>query len=445
MVSVGEGSLRSRWTVLNPEATLLAARRVSLSLLAALSTAAALVAPAASAQASGGPTVALSAPATATGLTTVTATGDVDPAESDAATSMALLVNGTPYGAAKACVSNGIDECPTTFTWDSTALNGSYTLQARLVTRVHPDGTLSTPVTVTAVNPAPTVTITSPKPSAVAKVALTVTAVGTVDLSQTDAPVSLQLWLDGRKYLLPQSCTVEYGTAKTCDGSFTDVPPGAPGTHTLQVTMTTGIRTATSAVVPYIAYTASKVVLNKPALVHSGKLGVVSGRVIAAPGGGPIARARVAITLAPAVGRKRTLIVHTGATGHFSLATRLLVNSTVTVTATSAPGLGGSHAVAKIGVWAPITCKADRTVVHARYDVGSCIVPRLPDNTKVSLQDLAPGAKRWHVLGAGTTVGTTIPISFQIPGRGSYRVRLVLGANKAYVATNGTPLVVKVT
>ncbi|MDX6201098.1 MAG: hypothetical protein QOJ83_598, partial [Frankiales bacterium] len=80
-----------------------AARRLTLSLLVAVSTAAALVGPVLTAAASTGPTVAITAQATATGLVTVTATGNVDPTENDTVTTMTLLVNGVPYGPSQAC------------------------------------------------------------------------------------------------------------------------------------------------------------------------------------------------------------------------------------------------------------------------------------------------------------------------------------------------------
>ncbi|MDX6209521.1 MAG: hypothetical protein QOE24_1912 [Frankiales bacterium] len=419
-----------------------AARRLTLSLLVAVSTAAALVGPVLTAAASTGPTVAITAPATATGLVTVTATGNVDPTENDTVTTMTLLVNGVPYGASQACRTNGIDQCATTFTWDSTGLNGPYTLSARLMTSKHP-ATDSAPVTVTATNPAPTVTISAPKPGAVAHGTLSVTATGSLDLSQSDTSVSLQLWVDGLKYGLPVACPLTVDVAKTCTTTFTVHASTWSGAHTVQVSVATALNSASSPVVPWFAFTATKVALSPVATVHAGKLAVIRGKAVAVNSGGPLVGARVAVTLTPAIGKKHTLVVHTGATGRFSLATKVAVNTTISAVVTATADVGTSRAAAKAGVLAPIVCKADKTVGHGHFGAGTCTATHLPDRTKVTLQ--YESNKKWHLLVAGTTAGTTIPISFQFSKPGSYPMRLVLGANKAYVVTYGTPFVVRVT
>ncbi|MDX6230679.1 MAG: hypothetical protein QOI76_4069 [Frankiales bacterium] len=418
---------------------------MTLSLLAAASTAVALVGPAGVARAAVSPTVAITAPtagATVSGLVSVSVAGNVDPAETGTARTL-LQVDGTAYGLAKACdyAAYGAN-CPTTFTWDSTGVTGSHVLQVVLTTPTHPAGSTSN-VTVTAANPAPTVTITSPKPGAVAHGTLTVTATGSVDLSQSDTSVLLQLWVDGLKYGLPVACPLTVSTAKTCSTTFTVHEPTWSGAHTAQVAVATALNSASSAVVPWFAYTATKVVLNPIATVHSGRLAVIRGRAVALNDGGPLVGARVAVTLAPAIGKRHTLIVHTGATGRFSLATKVAVNTAIRAVVTRTADLGNSLADARVRVLAPIVCKADRTVRHGRFDSGTCTVAHLPHGTKVSLQ--YQSNKRWHVLGAGTTAGTSIPISFQFSKPGSYPIRLVLGANKAYVRTSGTPFVVRVT
>lgn len=420
-----------------------AARRLTLSLLVAASSVTALVAPAAHAAVL--PTVAISAPtasASVGGLVAVSVAGNVDPTETTTAQTV-LKVDGTPYGLPQQCQTASYGAtCPTAFSWDSTGLNGPHTLQVVLTTPTDPAGATAS-VTVTAVNPAPTVTITSPKPNAVAKGTLTVEATGSVDLSQSDSTASFQLWVDDAKYGLPVSCTLVAATSKTCPVSFTVTQPTWSGAHTVKVTMVTPTSSAVSAVVPYFAYSASKVGLSRIPWTHAGKPAVIRGTVTAVTDGSPIVGAKVRLTLTPASGRAHVVTVGTGLTGHFSLATKIGLNTTVTASVVPMPAFGASRATTKIGVYAPISCKADKTVRHGRFGAGTCNVAHLPNGTKVSLQ--YESGKKWHVLGAGTTSGTSIPVSFQFGKAGKYPVRLVLGANKAYLATYGTPFVVKVT
>jgi hypothetical protein len=357
-----------------------------------------------------------------------------------------LQVDGVAYGVPKTCETAAYGaNCPTTFTWDSTGLTGSHVLHVTLSTSSTSaySASATSSVTVTAVNPAPTVTITSPKPGAIAHGTLTVSATGSVDLSQNDTPVSLQLWVDNLKYGLPAACTVVVTTAKACAATFTVHEPTWSGSHNVRVTLATSVGSAVSDLVPWFAYTATKVALSPVGIVHSGRLAVIRGRAVAVSNGGPLVGARVAVTLAPVVGKRHTLIVHTGATGRFSLATKVAVNTAIRAVVTRTADLGSSLADGKVRVLAPIVCKAAKAVGHGRFDTGSCTVAHLPSGTKVSLQ--YQSNKKWHLLGAGTTAGTTIPISFQFGKPGSYPIRLVLGANKAYAATYGTPFVVRVT
>jgi hypothetical protein len=198
-----------------------------------------------------------------------------------------------------------------------------------------------------------------------------------------------------------------------------------------------------SAVVPYFAYSASKVVLSRIPWVHAGKPAVIRGAVTAVTSGAPVVGAKVRLTLTPASGKAHVITVGTGLTGHFSLATKIGLNTAVTATVVRTPAFGSSRATTKVGVYAPIVCKADKTVRHGRFGSGTCTVAHLPDRTKVTLQ--YQSGKKWHVLGTGKNVGTSIPVSFQFGKAGSYPVRLVLGASKAYLATYGTPFTVKVT
>lgn len=388
-------------------------------------------------------TVSITSPtqgATATGILMVTVTGDaVTPTATD---SMLLLVDGAQYGAAHPCVAltAGLP-CTVSFAWDTTGVNGAHTLEAIFV---NAGTTTSAPITVTAVNPAPTVTLSAPTAGQVVKGAsLTVNALGSVDLGENDAPSTLQLLVDGVKYGLPSSCTVVNGSAKTCAATFAVPTAGLTGVHTVQVTMATTITTAVSPIVPYDVFTALKATLSKLAPVRGGRSVVISGHVRAATGGAGISGVTVKITLSPTVGKRRSLTVHTGGTGGFSVATKLAVGTAISASVAKTSDRGTAYALIKVAAYAPITCTIAKALVHDRYDDGTCTVPLLPSGTKVSLQYLK--GKHWKVLAAGVTSGPSIPISFTFPLRGNYPVRLVLGASKPYLATAGVPFVIKVT
>lgn len=390
------------------------------------------------------PGVPIAAPAVATGVVTVSVPANVDASDIDGARTT-LLVNGTPLGAPRPCgPSNGPGaDCPNYFAWDTTELNGTFTLTARITVPSAPGVYTDGSITVTAANPLPQVAVTSPSPGSVVKGGtLTVHAQGTIDLSQVDHPAALQLWVDGARYGLPQACTEVDTTARTCDADFTVTQPGWSGSHDVQVTMTTTLTSANSAVAPYLFYTATRTSLQPLAAVRAGKRVGIRGSVVGLNAGAPVAGARVVVTIAPAIGNKKTVVLRTGSTGHFSLAATISANSTVTAAVTGAAAVGASHASTKVKALAPIVCKADLSVRHGRDGAGTCNVAHLPDGTTVSLQYQAK--KKWHVLGSGTTSGTSIVISYKFGAAGKYPVRLVLGANKVYAATYGTPFVVKV-
>ena len=137
-------------------------------------------------------------------------------------------------------------------------------------------------------------------------------------------------------------------------------------------------------------------------------------------------------TITPAVGKKRTVVLHTGSTGHFSLAATITANSTVTASVDRRRDFGPSQHSTKVKALAPIVCKADLYDPARPHRRGTCTVAHLPDRTKVTLQYQSK-KKHWPSLGSGTTKGTTIVISYKFGAKGKYPVRLVLGANKAYV------------
>ena len=282
-------------------------RRLRLMLLASTLVLGALV-PLTPAVADPGNTVSITSPvagSTATGIVTVNVQADaVAPSGAD---SLVLKVDGVQYGVAHPCAASGGLSCPALLSWDSTGLNGPHVLEADLISGA--TTTQSAPVTVTAVNPAPTVSLSAPTEGQVVHGSLTVTALGTVDLSQNDSPVSLQLLVDGAKYGLPASCTVVVAMAKTCAATFTVPTAGTSGTHTVQVTMATTVSSAASPVVPYHVFTALKATLRKLAPVRGGKSVGISGQVTAVDGGAGVAGVAVKIRLAPG-GRQGALRAH---------------------------------------------------------------------------------------------------------------------------------------
>jgi hypothetical protein len=400
-----------------------------------------LLAPPGAAHAVANPTVGITAPATATGVVPVTTTGEVD--LGDTAQSMRLYVDGQAYGAAIACAGPITDPtgCPTTFFWDSSELNGQHTLQALLFTTDFPLGAPSTLLTVTATNPLPSVAVSQPTANQVVKGTLTIDAVGSVDASQSDRPLSMQVLVDGVKHGEPQPCVL--ATAKTCTETFTIPTTGQSGTHTVQVSMATSLTTAVSPIVPYTVFATLRATLAKVKPQRAGRSVVLHGQVVAVDGGAGVGGVKVKITLSPAAGKKRALTVRTGASGKYSLTTKLTANTAVVASVSATHVSSATHASTRISAFAPIACKVSPTLVHRRFDAGQCTVPLLPDGTKVSLQ--YQSHKKWHVLAAGTTQGTSIPVSFTFPARGKFPVRLVLGANKVYVATSGVPFTVTVT
>lgn len=303
---------------------------------------------------------------------------------------------------------------------------------------------MATPVALAAPLYPRTVVITSPAADAVAKTSpLIVHATGSVDLSDTGKPASMQLWVDGLKYGLPWACKDPVTTAKTCVGTFKIYTVAMAGRHTMQVTMTADDDMVTpSAAQPFYAYSKVKLSLNPVATVAAGKLGIIRGVATTVTDKKPLAHVKISLTLAPAFGSKHVVTVMTGATGHFSIATKIVANTAIgaKIAATRSTGLGAATTTAH--ATAPVSCKVDPTVRYQAYDSGMCTVPHLPAHTKVALQ--YQSNKKWHTLVAGTVNSSPIPISFTFGRRGTYPMRLVVSANKVYVTTYGKPFTVRV-
>lgn len=191
----------------------------------------AVLATPASASADTSPTAAVVSPTTGTevaGFVTVTLAGNVDPAGGDSAKSLQLYVDGD-YKSWQSCASS--TACTASMTWDTTALVGPHTLQARLVTAV--TSVISPPVKVQ-VGDLPTATITSPADGASVRGKVTVNVAGTVDPLQPDAVQTLQLLVDGTT-VTSSSCA---SGVKACLAGLVWNSTGLQGTHQLQVGLT---------------------------------------------------------------------------------------------------------------------------------------------------------------------------------------------------------------
>lgn len=216
--------------------------RRPLSLLAPLAVIGALLTPATGASAAVAPTVVITSPAqgaTVTDYANVAVTASTDPSGTDYPQSIELYVNGVATSGPEYCNSpTGAKTCSLNIGWSSDGKNGNYTEQVTMTTQA--GVTVSSAlVKVKAVNPSPTVVITTPTAgSTVTGADITVHATGTLDASQRfDAVQWMTLSVDGTA-LNPQPCGI--ASMSVCSVDLTWVTTGlAPGDHTLQATMTT--------------------------------------------------------------------------------------------------------------------------------------------------------------------------------------------------------------
>lgn len=191
-----------------------------------------------------GPSAAVLSPSFGTsvqGPVSVVGFGAVNASQSDTPGTLQLYVDGAPVGspvatvpAADADPKHGQD----TFSWDSTGLVGTHSLQVKFVTG-NLVSVLSPSVAVTVTSPAPVVVLTSPAASATVGGVIAVTATATIDASQADTPASLQLYLDGAPSGSAFTCPSGGATPKVCNGSFPWDASGLTGTHVVQVRLGT--------------------------------------------------------------------------------------------------------------------------------------------------------------------------------------------------------------
>ncbi|MDX6213976.1 MAG: hypothetical protein QOF82_3063 [Frankiales bacterium] len=173
----------------------------------------------------------------ATGPVSIAVSGTTNAASTDTPASIDLTWGGTDIGSQLCPGVPSAHDCPLSFEWDTTGLNGTHDLTATLTTAgsIH----VTTQAVVEARNPKPRVTIHTPAPGETRSGVITVTATATISGPQRDHPDSMQLYLNDTKSPVPGQ-RVECSSSATCDGTFTWDATGATGTVDLIV----GVHTA---------------------------------------------------------------------------------------------------------------------------------------------------------------------------------------------------------
>lgn len=382
---------------------------------------------------------------TVSGPITIVTQGSVSPTQNDHPATMQLLIDGTATAAAAPCLETAAlpHGCSLSYGWDTTGLTGTHTLQAKFVTR---KGVivLSAVSTITVVSPLPTVTITSPSTSATVHRTATITVSGAVDATQTDAPSSIRLTLDGSALGGVIPCAPAVATGRTCLASYTWNTVGLTGRHTLAATIVSakGVIGTSSATSVYV-YGGTKTVIVPAKATPAGRSVTYTGRVTTLINKLGVPGVKVKVVIVPAKGKAKTLMVLTNVHGFFKVAFKPAVNTTVTATLISLPYYGASHTFTKLHVVPSFKCTVGRSVARNRLDQGACRIANLPKTTKVTLQYEFAG--HWYTLGSGKAKSTLLPFSFRFAKRGTYYVRVVLSATSIFAGATGPSLKVAVT
>jgi hypothetical protein len=393
------------------------------------------------------PSSVVSSPAsgsTVSGVVTVVTTGGVSPTQTDSPVSMQLLIDGTAFSAASPCTASPAvpHGCSVPYTWDTTGLFGAHTLQAKFVTH---KGVivLSAVSTVTVSSPAPAVVITSPADSSTVHRDVTITVTGAVDATQTDAPASMKLTLDGKALDAAKPCASAPTAPRTCAASFAWSTLGLTGKHILVATLTTakgavGLSKPTAAYV----YGGTTVSLPKLKTLRAGRKITITGRVTALINHSAVPGVRVKILIVPSNGKSHSLYVRTDVHGYYKVAYTPAMNTTVEATVAPPAYYGTSHTFTKLAVIPKPTCTVVSKIARNTLDRGICKLPGMPKGTKLKLQYYLKG--HWYTLGTGRAPGTVVPFSFAFANPATYLVRLVFAASHVFVATTGPSLKVVV-
>jgi Bacterial Ig domain len=373
---------------------------------------------------------------TVIGVVTVIGGGTVDALQPDSVDALKLLVDGSSV-ASTACVTAEPTLCQGVLSWDSTGLTGQHQVQLELVT-THGQTGLSAAVTLTAVNPAPTVVLTSPKADATVSGLVAVATKATVDASQTDAAKSVQLLVDGAT-VASSPCVAD----KSCPATISWDSRGLAGRHTLQTFFTTtGGRTATSGLINVWVFSASQVSLVGPATVPAGKTATVTGRVTAADGSGT-AGLKVHVTVRNSLGRTgKDVTVATGPSGGFAVSYTSVSNTVISATVAATAHYGTSSAAVTAAVLAAPTCTLKTSIKHGAVDQLACKLGAVSNGTAISLQVRQGGS--WRTVVGARTAGSTWKYGQVFAKKGTFSVRVQLSASKDFGSAATPVLKVKV-
>ena len=180
------------------------------------------------------PTVAIVAPAAGSsvkGTVQISLNGATDPALDDYPTSISVYDGVNSIGSF-GC--QGQQTCAGTLQWHATGLTGAHTLTARISTHRDNSGS-SAPVALTVLTPAPTVSITAPKPGRSFRGgSMRVSAAGATDPALDDYPTAIEIY-DGKNEIGSFGCQGQ----TTCSGSITWNTAGLKGRHTLAAVIRT--------------------------------------------------------------------------------------------------------------------------------------------------------------------------------------------------------------
>jgi hypothetical protein len=185
------------------------------------------------------PRVAVTSPAdgsTVTGIVDVSVSGVTPLSQTDYPQQLVYFVDSVEVQRYVCPSPASAHTCSFNFQWDTTGLSGDHIISARELTTRGLTAS-STPVTVTASNPAPTVSVTSPTAGATVSGITTVSVNASTDGSQSDYPVSLALYIDGSLFQTAP-CPLPH-TTHSCESTFTWDSTGLTGTHVLTASVTT--------------------------------------------------------------------------------------------------------------------------------------------------------------------------------------------------------------
>ncbi|MDX6242718.1 MAG: hypothetical protein QOE76_441 [Frankiales bacterium] len=369
-----------------------------------------------------------------TGVVTVTGVGTLDVLQPDTAKSLELLVDGAVTGTVP-CGGPDPASCPARLAWDSTGAAGQHELQLKVAT-ARGQTAVSPVVVVTADNPAPSVTLSTPDVvSGVGQVNVR----GTVDASQADAGALVRLLADGRS-VGTATCPA---ASKICAVAVSWDSKGLAGQHILQAQFTTTRgRTVSSAPSPVWVFSAVKVAIARPVPVVVGRTGTIAGRVTA-PDGSGVPGASVRVVVRNSLGRPGTdLTVLTGPTGAFTASYKAVSKSSVSAVVVASVRHGASRASARVTVVAVPSCTLQVRVSRGIAEPVVCRLGDLGRGTRVALQSRRGG--RWRTLTSARSTGATWTTGYVFRAKGTVWVRVSVAAGKDFGAAASTPVKVVV-